>query len=400
MESGTEPHTRPQRKSSRPPTNPNDRGPAKYFHGRLEELALFESSLDTAKDQNGRTTFLIQGPPGAGKTALLHECGKKAITRKWVVTTISIDALLDPVELASDLDQSYATQTTVRTEGGGSIGMSFVGELDAHYARGHDTVRPGRTLKQILKKAGQRKGLVLKLDEAQRLGAELSEGSQERRTISLCLDAIHNGNIGAPVMLLAGGLGTTDQVFASFGISCFRLGLKHNLGSLAPAEAAAVIKDWLVNEGGAPENHAYLPHWIHTLAAECHGWPQHLAIYAQYAAGWLEANRGMLTAEVPMDVLGKAREGRVQYYLDRVSEFDYPHRQVLANLLQQKKKNAALSTKEVITALSAYQSGAKAEKMFDLLLLKGVIAKTPDGALHVPIPSMHDWLVRRYAERT
>ena len=58
-----------------------DRGPARYFHGRGEILGSFMRQLRRAKATNGGTIILVQGPPGAGKTALLEECKKKARSR-------------------------------------------------------------------------------------------------------------------------------------------------------------------------------------------------------------------------------------------------------------------------------------------------------------------------------
>ncbi|MCY3998274.1 MAG: hypothetical protein OXC92_05260 [Flavobacteriaceae bacterium] len=48
-----------------------ERGPAKYFHGRCEELTSFQHLLrETVQDQIG-SNLLIQGPLGVGKSALI-----------------------------------------------------------------------------------------------------------------------------------------------------------------------------------------------------------------------------------------------------------------------------------------------------------------------------------------
>ena len=62
-----------RRSSPNPTTGFSDRGPAKYFHGRREILSSFHELLLHANQNRGGTTFLIQGAPGAGKTALLAE---------------------------------------------------------------------------------------------------------------------------------------------------------------------------------------------------------------------------------------------------------------------------------------------------------------------------------------
>ncbi|MXW33037.1 MAG: ATP-binding protein [Rhodothermaceae bacterium] len=75
----------------------SDRGPAEYFHGRTQILCDFEDLLRRVRKGENGTTFLIQGTPGAGKTALLYECEKRAIAYEWDVTNIEVGALWDPV---------------------------------------------------------------------------------------------------------------------------------------------------------------------------------------------------------------------------------------------------------------------------------------------------------------
>ena len=65
-----------------------DRSPARYFHGRKQILHDFKELLVHAAQAKSGTTFLIQGAPGAGKTALLHECEKLALTAKWKTANI------------------------------------------------------------------------------------------------------------------------------------------------------------------------------------------------------------------------------------------------------------------------------------------------------------------------
>jgi len=78
--------------------DPYDRGYARYFHGRKRILASFSLVLHRAIDENlegNGTIFLIQGAPGAGKTALLYKCRELAEAggtgvggQKWNVISI------------------------------------------------------------------------------------------------------------------------------------------------------------------------------------------------------------------------------------------------------------------------------------------------------------------------
>ncbi|MCY3997753.1 MAG: ATP-binding protein [Flavobacteriaceae bacterium] len=50
------------------------RGKAEYFHGREKEQAFFKNALKKTRSRGVGTSFLVQGSPGVGKTALLEKC--------------------------------------------------------------------------------------------------------------------------------------------------------------------------------------------------------------------------------------------------------------------------------------------------------------------------------------
>lgn len=74
----------------------DDRGKTEYFHGREEVLGAFRKRLQfTVDDSTKGTTFLIQAAPGAGKSALLYECARRAGKRGWETLKINTKALWD-----------------------------------------------------------------------------------------------------------------------------------------------------------------------------------------------------------------------------------------------------------------------------------------------------------------
>ena len=114
-----------------------------------------------------------------------------------------------------------------------------------------DFKRPGRTINKILRSGS--KPLLLVLDEAQRLGQGEIVPAQHKGTVSDVLDYIHNGRAGTPVVLLAAGLGRTEQAFADLGVSRFRGGAFTDLGSLSEEAERAVIRDWIEKDGRSQE---------------------------------------------------------------------------------------------------------------------------------------------------
>ena len=345
---------------------------------------------------SGGAIFLVQGPPGAGKSALLHECLERASARGWRVAEIKGDALHDPGSLARKLGMRRLDKILERNKGSGKIAVKAGLEIGIQGEAGQDR---GDSIEEVLRKAAGPLGVVLTLDEVQNLKVGVQTMPKEKPAISLNLELIHNGKMGVPVVLVAGGLGSSESVLETFGISRIPEEDVCYLGSLENDATRAVIRDWLVWGGRAPENHSYLPHWVEFLATECHGWPQHIHIYAQAAARWLSRNNNELTAEVPAALFEEAWAKRKNYYVKRASKLKEPYRRAVASLLQQKGKGSTLTEDELVSALTGPQSRDQAKEMFaESLVHKGVIAHTSDGNYIVPVPSMHDWLVRRYAE--
>ncbi len=100
-----------------------DRGPTPYFHGRTEIIDTFNRYINHyGNEQKGGTTFLIQGAPGAGKTALLDVLSSRAEEQKWEVSKISTEDLYTPASMAQSLGKSY----TVDHEQAAKVGVKFI----------------------------------------------------------------------------------------------------------------------------------------------------------------------------------------------------------------------------------------------------------------------------------
>lgn len=57
-----------------------DRTPPTVFAGRKDEFALLDAAMRGTRDGDLGRTVVIQGVPGAGKTALLHEHALRVVT--------------------------------------------------------------------------------------------------------------------------------------------------------------------------------------------------------------------------------------------------------------------------------------------------------------------------------
>ncbi len=365
-----------------------DRGPAKYFHGRVRILANFDKLVKDSMKPRGASTFLIQGAPGAGKTALLDVLSKRAKRSGWEIAEIDPPALWDPEELAYYLGKGTRAQITSVS---GQVGVDAVvkaeGKLDVAVQRHRPT-----TLKIL---AAGKRPLLLILDEAQTLGTTNTPPSQELAGVATnVLNSIHNGRLKRPVILLAAGLGPTEEAFRSLGISRFKGGCFVELGALGRASERAVIKDWLVKDGGAKEDPAP---WIDQIAPKTHGWPQHISAYGDAAAKQIQSDRGEMTA-AGLDIVHRlGAERREAYYRRCAKGISGRGRAILAKLIQNIAPGTGLDEEDIEEFFSMeYNDPDKAKDLFKKAVARGVL-HSQDEVYSIPIPSMQSWLISNYA---
>ena len=365
-----------------------DKGPARYFHGRKKIRKRFADLLnDAAKDTHDSTIVLVQGPPGAGKTALLHELATNAAKgkQKWDVKVLTPLTLESPAAMADALGVQYAIQTDRKLGGN----LKVVERSRTKMLAGLNSVRA------VLEDAVGRKGrLLFVLDEAQRLQTQVGRPSLTQ--VEDTLDAIRNAMLGRSVVLLAGGLGHTSKVFEQLGILRLEGKCKINLGRLDSADERAVIRDWLEKEGQAEED--VVP-WIDAISRETQGWPQHIIVYSRLAAWHIQADKGRLDSAGLLQTLKEGRAAREDYYRQRLEGVD-ARDQVLLGLVVVfcgRREHWSLDDLDAVMSTRTRGRGVTPEDVVDRLIAKGVIADNY-GKYHVPIPSMETWLIRQVCE--
>ena len=359
-----------------------DRGPAKYFHGRKQILNDFNELIARANLTDSGTTFLIQGAPGAGKTALLAECEKLAQKSEWETTEISSAALWDP----NELQQSLKLRRTWKVGGGSArVGISGIGEAEINAERSPQTVKN-------LLRGDKKPPLLLTLDEAQTLGMKDEFPADQINTVRHVLNSIHNGRLDRPVILIVAGLGTTADAFGVLGISRFAKRCLIELGALDKEAERAVLHDWLTKDGEAKGPPTA---WINAITRETHGWPQHILSYVKPALDQLHADKGVMTAEGLSVVLEAGRIFRSEYYEHRTQEFGTKQRHSLAKLFANVPSGGRLDMEDIMMSLTQEYGSEKAKKILHQALHKGVLYRYR-GDYGIPIPSMHDWLVSNY----
>lgn len=377
----------PKRRDSKPvPRSPRDRGPAHFFHGRKEIIDDFSIILDDAKVLKDGTTFLIQGAPGVGKTALIDVLAKQARENGWKAVDIFPNALWNPVELIGRLNLKKILPKISGASAEVSVGDAASATISI------DFDHPAETILKIL--SAQKKPLLLILDEAQSLGKPKIVPDEMKGITASVLKQIHNGDLGKSVMFIAGGLGTTEHTLNTFSVSLFEGDCRVYLGRLSPASERAVIKDWLTHvTGGNPAT----PTWIDAIAERTHGWPQHIMSYVKPAVKYLRANNRDMTDASLETVLARGDQLRLKYYDGRAHDIDERGRIALAQSVLDVSIDSTTTQEAVIASLQKSGFSKKESKdLFECALDQGILDKCGHGRYGIPIPSMHKWLKDNY----
>ena len=325
--------------------------------------------------------MLIQGAPGAGKTALLEEMAIDAMKKRWSVFKINYDDLHDPVQMAQTLGKPYVSrkQTAVKAD------VKLLGAERIKEIAGDSSVP------HILENMNPRKGVLLVLDEAQYVGRFFNTSNES--AVASTLNKLHNGKVNHPIILLAAGLGMSKASFGDLGISRFKGGCFVELGALSKDSERAVIRDWLVKEGGAKGDPGP---WVDAISQKTHGWPQHISAYGDAAAKQIQNDHGEMTSEGLEVVHRLGTERREAYYEQRAEKISRKERHSLARLFQNVSIEDGLDEKDIEEFLSREYGSAEARDLFKRAVECGIL-HSQKGAYTIPIPSMRTWLILNYA---
>ncbi len=362
----------------------SDRGPTEYFHGRVRILANFDKLVEDSMKPRGASTFLIQGAPGAGKTALLYELGKIAEKRDWKVVKIKTSALWDRAKMLRALGIG-------KWPGISRISMSLLEILETGISFS-EPARSSTSMDAVDRSKRKNERLILVMDEAQKLASAKNQPADRLEDAKELLESIHNGELSRPVILLAAGLGPTLEAFETLGVSRFKEGCVVELGALSKESERAVIQDWLVKEGGAKGDPAP---WIHAIAQKTHGWPRHVHSYARHAAEHLKEKGGLMTPQGLKIIMELGEEGRKQYYKQRVSKFRGDQLQCLMKSMGEADKGKTARYKVIMSSMVDEYGREEAKNLFDLFIEKGILEEYEEGYA-ISIPSMHTWLNEKY----
>ena len=324
-----------------------DRSAPVVFAGRRDEFGLLERAIRGVRNGEEGHTVVVQGVPGAGKTALLGEFAARLLARgadeRSPVIPVKLAATaLDskPAAIVEEIDSAFcdlkASEWWRRAVDKATDGAHFLGNalLSAvtRKSLGEFTVasRAPDSLHLVLNDyAGLRLGwrgstILLLVDEAQ----NLPDTPMVRRH----LETLHtSGTGGCSVLLACFGLGNTVERLADLGLSRLATGHARTVGALSNEDARKVVAGTLdvvfaqhpfdeQDEGLAPRmkrERAARMRWIgaatDAIVADTGGFPHHLTNGCRaLAQAVLQEGFG---ANPPLDAMREKALGyRREYY--------------------------------------------------------------------------------------
>ena len=403
-----------------------DRNRARFFVGREAQIRDIEQACADAFAgfRAGRplagTTRLIQGAPGAGKTALLSQIAgilesaererpsawrrflRKADEKESLPGILLVDvgdlghAARLVLRIAERLDPKKARK--LRQTGSRNIGVQA--GTDGFGASGGETVATAppqadfAELGALFPPKDWSGPLCLMVDEVQMLQAEQAP----------VLQSLHLATAGLPIVPVLAGLANARDVLARCGISRLNEDSVHALGRLEAGEPAEAVCEMLaafrVETAGADTER-----WAARLEEHSDGWPQHLQNAMRSLAEALIEMNGMLAGVDEAAVFARARERRLRAYRARRSPAMQEATFLLARVMAA-VPDAGLRLNEAVGVIGVrarqgcgwgLPEGMSPRDFLDHLVYRGALQSAEDDRLVCPIPSFRRFLIEEGA---
>ena len=403
-----------------------DRSAPACFAGRQALIDRIGSKLGVVMTEAGKPdrdasglTQLIQGAPGAGKTALLDEIAKRFRTahaqRRPGDAQVPVPVMLDRDALYSEEETVLAIVEAMAGSPGWMVGPSDFRRTSMRGAGGGlrlppilsaavrlgSSVAPEPASFEALRRrqppATWARAVCLMVDEIQAVDPAAGE----------VLNRLHTGMRGLPVLTVLAGLGDSEHSLSgSAGLSRLAAEAIHDIGCLEPEEAEAVVLGTLdvfhVDiEGGNAEG------WAVRLAEESDRWPQHLHNGIRALAEDLIDAGGRLAGVDAGSVLDRGAELRRTSYRRRVSPEMEGARCLTGAVMHEIAAGAeraavlgsidrhSVRTEGSEPRLWRLPDGMTAPAFLGHLVHRGALQQGEDRLFRCPIPSFRDYLIEQ-----
>ncbi len=318
-----------------------DRGSTPFFSGRHQIIEDIELSIEGVMERYRNRmrmpasdeTWLLQGPPGVGKSALLARLDERWSSEPSeaapITLPIRVDLICNQANLVAGIAEAIAIANNDADASGKlrkivsidhsiatSVGHEFLLNSTAQSSGGKSVTTKSReltweTLAALFPPEKWKRPVVLMLDEVQSM-RDL-EGQSE-------VSNLHQGIHGLPIIPIFAGLLDSYDALRKHHISRMSSRRRVTLGALEQSEAESSVKRMLDTFRVDSSNRC---DWARRIAGECSGWPQHLHTNLQALAKVLAANNGMLgptDGDFARSVSEISATYRNEYYEDRLDD--------------------------------------------------------------------------------
>ncbi len=353
-------------------------------------------------------TRILQGAPGAGKSATLAEL-EKILTTGTNAPNIPTPRILSVT--SSMLEESvHSVLSRLYTIGGldpgvwrerGRTFLKGSREVLDSVSIGGTTFKLSKTdlggleaLKRVLPPHRWTASVIVAIDEAQNLPAHPNTPT------GILLRALHEGQTGLPLTLVLTGLGDTVDHAANMGLT---RGLTiHMIEALETDDVTQLMTGFCAHFGMDCQG---FERQLDALAAPCEGWPRHLHVTLAALASEVLATHGDLRPIDWNQVRAAAAAGRRRYYQRQQSAEMRRAAALVAAVMRDLQETHRKP--DIIDSLREHirQAGADAPTRMqipkdmtplafaDHLIHRGALQETPDYTITCPIPSFRNWLI-------
>lgn len=387
-----------------------DRYREPFFCGRVAEYEAFRrGTLALARSVVGGQTLVFQGAPGAGKSALMHECIAAVRIHStpeepWVAVEVepgtlgSPSATAEAIADALDAERARLATSTSRLRGaiekgaqrargtfasaarrgGGVMGASVGGESSRD--------RVAREAFRSIEKKCRGARVVVFVDEAQNTPA----GAMD------VLDCMHRGLTGVELLPVFLGLGDTADVLSDRGFSRPPAERLLDMPPLAERDTRASLGMAFDAYDVRGRDRA---EWLAALADLSQGWPQHLNRIATSAVR-VAKQHGMNVDRAPLvDALAAGSASKTEYYRTRLRGLPPEYLGLYKRLAMQMPSSGgrpSLAEDEMrdLARAAGIEKQEDYAKWLEKSLHQGLVAPSPGRSGHycIPIPSLGGYL--------
>ncbi|MCY4303733.1 MAG: hypothetical protein OXC62_02945 [Aestuariivita sp.] len=262
-----------------------------------------------------KTTQIVQGAPGAGKSSVLAKLQEECImldneSAPRVVITSSQDIMENLPQVLKLIratgECSPSIWTTLLSRVGVNLTTNALGEISATIGwvpSAFDHVQTLGQLAEIAPSQNWTAPVIIAVDEAQRISGN------DTTPHARFLQSLHDASSGLPLTLVLGGLSDTKERMQDFGIT--RGVTTHNLGCLNATDRNELMGAFCEKFGINGIN--FEPE-LQALAEPTEGWPRHLHFTLQALAQEFLRVNGVMAEVQWQQVAEVAASSRVAYY--------------------------------------------------------------------------------------